>query len=251
MGSYFKTAFDAGTTPNIGYNAKGRAYPDIALAGLNYAVVLGGSFYKISGTSASTPAVAGMFSNINAARMAIGKGSVGFIHPALYMNADSFVNDITSGDNHCAATGRCCQQGFWAGPGWDPITGLGSLNYKKLEASFVNLGIVNSANREPTARPSLRPSPLPTSRPTNVPVVFTSKAPIAPRENMPSNLPTAFPSGPTRNPVPSKNPTSFPISRPSRDPSSYPTDQVLAAGTTGGPSYSTISTFEAYQVRHL
>lgn len=248
INAYFQAANDAGTTPNIGYNAKGRGYPDIALAGLNYAVVLGQSFYKISGTSASAPAVAGMFSSINAARMALGKGPVGFIHPALYMNSDSYVNDITSGDNHCAATGRCCQQGFWAGPGWDPITGLGSLNYKKLEAVFVKLGTVNSANREPTARPSLRPTLPPTGRPTSA-----SKAPMAKRGDSPSNTPTAMPSGPTRNPVPSLSPTSSPSvyssAKPTFNPTEFPTDQVQSAGTSGGPSYSTITTFEAYQVR--
>ena len=253
VNAYFLSANEAGTTPNIGFNAKGRGYPDIAFAGLNYAVVLGQSFYKISGTSASAPAIAGMFSNINAARMAIGKGSVGFIHPALYMNAASFVNDITSGDNHCAANGKCCQQGFWAGVGWDPITGLGSLNYKKLEASFVSLGIVNSANREPTARPSLRPTPIPTVPPSGVPASLTTRSPVNPKGNTPSYSPTAHPTGPTRNPVPSKlptlSPTIFTTHKPSVNPSSYPTDQVLAAGTTGGPSYSTISTFEAYQVR--
>ena len=33
----------------------GRAYPDISLAGANYAVMIGGEFYALSGTSASAP----------------------------------------------------------------------------------------------------------------------------------------------------------------------------------------------------
>jgi kumamolisin len=39
----------------------------------------------------------------------------GFINPVLYANASAFT-DITSGNNGA----------FSAGPGWDPVTGLGS-----------------------------------------------------------------------------------------------------------------------------
>ena len=92
-------------SPVQGYGARGRGYPDVAFAGAKFIVRIGGKFYGISGTSASTPGVAGMFSNINAARMAIGKGSIGWVNPALYTNSDSFVNDITSGDNKCASDG--------------------------------------------------------------------------------------------------------------------------------------------------
>ena len=173
VSEYFKSAEAAGHTPVTGYNINGRAYPDISLAGCNYAVSIGGSFFKVSGTSASAPAIAGFISNINAARMAAGKGSVGWINPTLYANHSAFVNDIVSGDNHCSANGICCPQGFEAGVGWDPATGLGSVNYEKMQSLFLSLGSTlgssNGMYRWPSAKPAVpsfptfRPTPTPTS----------------------------------------------------------------------------------------
>merc|ERR1711967_86735 len=42
-----------------GFNAAGRGYPDVAMAGFNYEVVIAGNTYQVSGTSASAPVVAG------------------------------------------------------------------------------------------------------------------------------------------------------------------------------------------------
>jgi subtilisin family serine protease len=50
----------------------GRGYPDLTLAGASYLLYNGGNLVGVSGTSASAPAVAGMFSLINAQRLAIG-----------------------------------------------------------------------------------------------------------------------------------------------------------------------------------
>lgn len=148
--------------PVSGYNKEGRAYPDVAFAGSNFAVVIGGLTFKISGTSASAPAFGGLLSNINAARMARGKGSVGWVNPAIYSKYTAFVRDITSGDNKCVANGKCCPQGFSAVPGWDPTSGLGSVDYGKMEAYFLTLG--GSANPRPkpsSFSPSFRPTYAP------------------------------------------------------------------------------------------
>ena len=150
VAQYFVNAAAAGQTPASGYNAAGRAFPDVSLAGSTYAVYIGGLLRLVSGTSASAPVMAGMLSNINAARIAAGKGSVGWVNPALYTNSSLFVNDITSGNNKCAAmTGItpaiCCTQGYYATTGWDPVTGLGSINYGKMLTSFSALGAVNTA----------------------------------------------------------------------------------------------------------
>jgi hypothetical protein len=175
--AHFLAEAAAGRTPVDGYYRNNRGYPDLTFAGYNYAVVIGGNFYKVSGTSASAPAVAGLLSNINAARMAIGKGSVGFINPALYANYTSFTNDITSGDNHCAANNICCNEGFYATTGWDPVSGLGSINYGKMQDVFLSLGSVGfkkplpgtepteepSTSTDPTIAPSLRPTSSPTA----------------------------------------------------------------------------------------
>jgi tripeptidyl-peptidase I len=144
---YFTKAADLGKSPVAGYAANGRAYPDISLAGINYVVVVGGTTYAVSGTSASCPAVAGFISNINAARLAVGKGSVGWINPTLYKNGTSYMNDITSGDNLCVGGSPCCTTGFHATPGWDPATGLGSMNYRKMETAFVGYGSQSTGTR--------------------------------------------------------------------------------------------------------
>jgi tripeptidyl-peptidase I len=158
ISNYFTSVAAAGQIPQAGYHAAGRGYPDVSLAGSMYLVYLGDKMVVESGTSASTPAIAGFFSTINAARFAIGKGALGWINPALYANSDAFVNDITSGDNLCAADGSCCPQGFYATDGWDPATGLGSVNFGKMQSVLVALGNpVNGALIPPTMAPSSVP----------------------------------------------------------------------------------------------
>ena len=150
-----------------------RAYPDISLAGSNYLTVIAGKEYLLSGTSASAPTLAGYFSNINAARFEIGKGSVGWINPTLYSKGSQFVNDITSGDNRCAADGTCCPHGFHATEGWDPTTGLGSVNFGKMQSVFVSLGTATPGfSRSPTTYST--PTPRPTRRVTFAPSTILS-----------------------------------------------------------------------------
>ena len=144
VAQYFVNAAAAGQTPIAGYDATGRALPDVSLAGSNYSVTIGGKAYAISGTSASSPVFAGMLSNINAARIAAGKGPVGWANPAMYANSAQFVRDITSGSSFCAAMNslmmvNCCPQGFYATTGWDPLTGLGTVDYAKMETTFLSL----------------------------------------------------------------------------------------------------------------
>ena len=140
---YFATVKETNQGPIRGYRPEGRGYPDISLAGANYLIVVGGRLYYVSGTSASAPSIAGFFSNINAARKAVGKGSLGWVNPVLYTNHTSFTNDITVGDNRCAASVNCCPHGFYAAKGWDPVTGLGSVDYTRLYGALVKLGVVN------------------------------------------------------------------------------------------------------------
>lgn len=172
----------AGQTPFVGYNSTGRGFPDVSLAGYQYAVVIGGNLYSVSGTGSSSSVVAGLFSNINAARIAAGKGSIGWVNPALYKNSNSFVNDITSGNNQCTSAfvvGApdgfvCCDQGFFTAPGWDPVTGLGSLNYGKMESAFLALGNINSITNDPTKSPITAQSAPPTAYPT---ILFSQATP--------------------------------------------------------------------------
>ena len=70
-----------------------------------------------------------MVSLINSARIQQNKQPIGFLNPSLYsagMNSSSFFNDVVLGNNHCCAhdaTPLCCNSGFNATSGWDPVTG--------------------------------------------------------------------------------------------------------------------------------
>ena len=91
-----------------------------------------------SGTSASTPTWAAFITAVNDARIAAGKGPVGWANPALYSDgfADAF-HDITEGDNF--ACGKDKGLGFVATPGWDPVTGLGTPDFEKLLDAWMAL----------------------------------------------------------------------------------------------------------------
>ena len=164
--------------PFGGYNRNGRGIPDISLLAYNYVITLGGNFTAVSGTSASSPVFAGMLSLINSARLQTGKSSVGWINPALYQYWSHFTNDIISGDNHCVASGTvCCAQGFSASTGWDPVTGLGSINFVKFKEIMLSLGDnFNRPTQVPTPGPG-QPSIAPTHPPVSNPSINPTAAP--------------------------------------------------------------------------
>jgi len=68
-------------------------------------------------------------------RLANNKPKLGFLNPLLYNKLLSgFYNDITTGNNNCCQKQQwCCgrSHGFNATWGWDPVTGLGSLDFSK------------------------------------------------------------------------------------------------------------------------
>lgn len=174
ISAYFASVASSNQMPYPGYGT-GRGYPDISLAGSTYYTVLGGRGYGLYGTSCATPATAGFFSNINAARLADGKSSLGYLNPALYAYSSSFTNDITSGNNKCGAGNgqnkyTCCSQGYYAAPGWDPASGLGSVNFGKLKTVLESLGA--GLSMSPTTRPVTKTF-RPTQRPDGVQVPFT------------------------------------------------------------------------------
>ncbi|KAF8857370.1 subtilisin-like protein [Acephala macrosclerotiorum] len=121
--------------PSHIYNNSGaaRAYPDVSALGLKIATVYLGHTYGVGGTSASTPIWGGIVTLLNEARIAKGKGPIGFLNPTLYANPGAF-NDITVGGNP-----GCGSEGFKAQPGWDPVTGLGTPVYPKLLEVFLSL----------------------------------------------------------------------------------------------------------------
>lgn len=117
------------------FNTSGnsRGLPDVSVNGARYNVAVDGSFQPVSGTSAATPLFGGIITLINGERLKLGKKPVGFINPVLYAHPE-ILNDVTQGNNP-----GCGTRGFEARPGWDPVTGLGTPNYEKMLALFLDL----------------------------------------------------------------------------------------------------------------
>ncbi|KAJ7624321.1 subtilisin-like protein [Mycena polygramma] len=110
-----------------------RAYPDLSANGANFVIGIDGEFSLVFGTSASSPTTASIFTLINDARIAVGKGPVGFINPAIYSDRFKFgFNDITVGGNQ-----GCGTPGFTSTTGWDPVTGVGTPNFERLLLLFL------------------------------------------------------------------------------------------------------------------
>jgi subtilase family serine protease len=107
-----------------------RNSPDVAAeANFDNPTVINGSFVTgYGGTSFAAPRWAGFLALVNQQSVANGRGTVGFVNPALYnlginSSYSSALHDITSGSNPpAAATGS----GFNAVPGYDLVTGWGS-----------------------------------------------------------------------------------------------------------------------------
>lgn len=125
-------------TDNLSFNKAGRAYPDISAIGHGIHMYKDKYIdYPNGGTSASAPIVAGMITLVNDILTSQGKPTVGFLNPSLYhiyeTTPAAFV-DVAKGNNRCLGQAPpydmlCCAGGFEATPGWDPITGLGTINW--------------------------------------------------------------------------------------------------------------------------
>ncbi|KAI0630311.1 subtilisin-like protein [Trametes polyzona] len=133
VGAYLgKYAPDYG--PGV-YNTSGRGIPDVSANGDGTMIIENGGLLSSGGTSASAPIFASMLAAVNDARIAAGKSTVGWINPALYSSTFANVfNDVTAGSNP-----GCGTRGFQAVPGWDPVTGLGTVNFPRLLSRFMAL----------------------------------------------------------------------------------------------------------------
>lgn len=123
--------------PSSYYNSTGRAYPDLAALSDNYWVVTNRiPLPWVSGTSASTPVVAGLIALINDRRLQQGRPPLGFLNPALYRLQDeghsTALYDVTQGCHLSCLDATVEGQGFCAAPAWDPVTGWGTPNFPAL-----------------------------------------------------------------------------------------------------------------------
>ncbi|KAH9020962.1 subtilisin-like protein [Lactarius pseudohatsudake] len=114
------------------YNPEGRGIPDIAAQALKLTTFVRNIGISVGGTSCSTPTVAGIISLLNDYLITNGRPPLGFLNVRLYSDGFAGLNDITSGSNP-----GCGTDGFSAIPGWDPVTGLGTPDFEKLQNIFM------------------------------------------------------------------------------------------------------------------
>lgn len=128
-----------------------RDVPDVSLSAAThdgYIIVSSGKFiFSIGGTSASTPVFAGIVTILNQSQFASSGQSqpgLGNINPNLYalaQNVPNVFHDITSGNNivPCQQGSPDCSSGsfgYTAGPGYDQVTGLGSVDAYNLVTNW-------------------------------------------------------------------------------------------------------------------
>jgi hypothetical protein len=111
VAKYLSTVSAETLPPASSFNPKGRATPDVSALGEGYQVIVAGHPTSVGGTSASSPAFAGLMSLVNEARLAAGKPAMGFLNPFLYKNADAFT-DVTLGSNKIGRGGQPLQYGW-------------------------------------------------------------------------------------------------------------------------------------------
>lgn len=119
--------------PPGSFPVTGRGTPDVSALGEGYMVLTADHSSPVGGTSASTPAFAGMVGLLNEARLQAGKKPMGFLNPWLYQHPECFT-DIVKGNNRIGRGTITLKYGYNATKGWDPVTGLGTPQFDKLLA---------------------------------------------------------------------------------------------------------------------
>jgi len=117
-----------------------RAAPDVAaIADGNTPVAVwicnyswGCYYYGVVGTSVATPVTSGLVADIDTARVAFGKAKLTYLNSEYYAaaayNYNYYFFDVTTGYN-----------GYYAGPQYDLITGLGVTNGKAMGSRFFGI----------------------------------------------------------------------------------------------------------------
>ena len=120
------------------YNNNGRAYPDLTAIGHNCPIYIQSEMQGIDGTSCSAPITGGLLGLVSNHLWNHHRTRLGFANPLLYYihaNCNGCFRDITVGHNWCTEQ-QCCDNatnfGFTAAAGYDPVSGLGSMNVGKI-----------------------------------------------------------------------------------------------------------------------
>jgi uncharacterized protein (TIGR03437 family) len=128
-----------------------RDVPDVSLSASNdhnpYMVYTSGAFQLVGGTSAGAPQVAGMAALLGQYLVANdfqSTSGLGNMNPVLYalQPVSGVFHDITKGNNlvdPCQGIKDCIAGliGYDAGPGYDQVTGLGSVDFYNLVTSWI------------------------------------------------------------------------------------------------------------------
>jgi uncharacterized protein (TIGR03437 family) len=123
-----------------------RDVPDISMTGAShdgYRTYYNGAAHTASGTSAATPSLAGVIALMNQYELTNhfqATAGMGNINPELYHMAQAYpaaFHDITTGNNDvpCVQSSPDCSTGSFgynAGPGYDQISGIGSVDVNNL-----------------------------------------------------------------------------------------------------------------------
>jgi subtilase family serine protease len=163
---YSKPAWQTGP----GVPADGaRDVPDVSLSASpdhdGYLFYTGGTMQVVGGTSVSTPVFAGIVSLLN--QYLVSKGvqataGLGNINPTLYhlaASSNAIFHDVTLGNNivPCTIGSPDCaggSLGFSAGPGYDEVTGLGSVDADNLITQWSSLPASISTTSTLVANPA-------------------------------------------------------------------------------------------------
>jgi kumamolisin len=143
---FAKPSYQSGVdVPPPANSGGGRGVPDVAGDAdpyTGYNIYVGGQQQTFGGTSAVAPLYAGLLARINQRLTSGGGNPVGFANPLLYpletsSGSSTVFHDVTSGNNDIYGK---LKGEYEAGPGWDPCTGLGSIDGMNL------LGALSSAS---------------------------------------------------------------------------------------------------------
>ena len=134
---------------------------------------------------------------------------MGFLNPFLYEFSSSFTTDITTGNNRCLEQSgcSCCSEGYYASSGWDPVSGLGLVDFQLFSAKALLVGSAYPS-QNPTLSPTYTPgapTPIPTSafQPTLSPTNTSGVPTLIPTSaSKPTLSPTYTPGAPTPIPTP-------------------------------------------------
>ena len=121
--------------PKSAYNATARATPDVSSLGEGYQIIMNGATKSIYGTSAASPAFAGLISLLNEKRLQEGKPPLGFLNTWLYglsKECKDGLTDVLKGTNAIDLHGVPERYGWNCTEGWDAASGLGTPNISVL-----------------------------------------------------------------------------------------------------------------------